>query len=285
MDERTRAKQKAKLMELLKKTGLYIILSFIGVFMVLPFLWMLSTSLKEPNLVLAYPPQWIPKPILWRNYLDAWNSVPFGRFFLNSVFVAVCTTMGQVVTSSLAAYGFARLHFHGRDKFFMLYLATLMIPSQATMIPIFIFMKKLGWIDTYKALILPTMFTAYGTFMLRQFFITIPKDLEEAARIDGCNHFTIYWKIIMPLAKPALATLSTFVFLGSWNNFMWPLIVTDSMEMRTLPIGLSAFQGLYLTSWHLLMAASIIVLAPILLVFIFNQRFFVKGIVMSGMKG
>jgi len=159
-----------------------------------------------------------------------------------------------------------------------------MIPGQVTMIPVFILIKKLGWIDTYQALILPEMYTAYGTFMLRQFFLTIPKDLEEAATIDGCGKFRIFFQIILPLSKPALATLATFIFLGAWNSFMWPLIVTNSMEMKTLPIGLASFQGLYSTDWTLLMAASMIVLAPVLLVYIFNQRFFVKGIVMSGMK-
>jgi len=281
-EESKRIKQR---IETAKKVVLYTILTVIAVFMVIPFLWMLSTSLKEPGAVFKYPPEWIPKPIVFKNYVDAWNAVPFGRFFINSIIVAVCVTFGQVFTSSLAAYAFARLQFPGRDKLFLCYLATMMIPGQVTMIPVFILLKKLGWIDTYYALILPGMFTAYGTFMLRQFFLTIPKDLEEAAIIDGLNRWQIYWKIILPLSKPALATLSTFVFLGSWNDFMWPLIVTNSMEMKTLPVGLASFQGLYTTDWTLLMAASMIVLAPVLLVYIFNQRFFTRGIVMTGLKG
>jgi multiple sugar transport system permease protein len=264
---------------------LYFILSIIAIFMIIPFLWMLSTSLKEPGAVFKYPPQWIPKPVVFRNYVDAWKAVPFGRFFINSIIVAVCVTIGQVFTSSLAAYAFARLRFPGRDTLFLGYLATMMIPGQVTMIPVFILIKKLGWIDTYQALILPSIFSAYGTFMLRQFFLTIPKELEEAAIIDGLNRWQIYWKIILPLSKPALATLSTFVFLGSWNDFMWPLIVTNSMEMKTLPVGLAAFQGLYTTDWNLLMAASTIVLAPVLILYIFNQRFFTRGIVMTGLKG
>ncbi len=281
-EESKRIKQR---IETIKKIILYTVLTAIGIFMIIPFLWMLSTSLKEAGAVFTYPPQWIPKPFVFRNYVDAWNAVPFGRFFMNSIFVAVCVTFGKVFTSSLAAYAFARLQFPGRDKLFLMYLATMMIPGQVTMIPVFILLKNIGWIDTYYALILPGMFTAYGTFMLRQFFLTIPKELEEAAIIDGLNRWQIYWKIIVPLSKPALATLSTFVFLGSWNEFMWPLIVTNSMEMKTLPIGLASFQGLYTTDWTLLMAASIIVLLPVLMVYIFNQKFFTRGIVMSGLKG
>ncbi len=208
----------------------------------------------------------------------------FFAFYINSILVAILVTFGQVLTSSLAAFAFSRLQFPGRDKLFLGYLATLMIPGVVTMIPVFILLRQLGWIDTYKALILPAMFSAYGTFLLRQFFLTIPTDLEDAARIDGCGAFGIYWNVILPLSKPALATLTTFVFLGSWNNYMWPLIVINSTAKKTLPIGLQSFQGLYTTEWTLLMAASVFVLLPALLMFIFNQRFFVRGIVLSGLK-
>jgi len=279
------SKKRKHRQELIKKIISYTFLSLLGVTMILPFIWMISTSLKEAGEVFAYPPKWIPDKLLFSNYVQAWNAVPFGRFFINSIIVSVCVTFGQVLTSSFAAYAFARLEFPGRDKLFLAYLATMMIPGQVTMIPVFILLKTIGWIDTYYALILPGIFTAYGTFMLRQFFLTIPKDLEESATIDGCSKFGIYWRIILPLSKPALATLGTFVFLGAWNDFMWPLIVTNSMEMKTLPIGLASFQGLYTTDWSLLMAASVIVLAPVLLIYIFNQRFFTKGIVMSGIKG
>jgi multiple sugar transport system permease protein len=279
------SKRRRKIIETIKKISLYFLLSIISIVMLLPFLWMLSTSLKEPSQVFAFPPQWIPNPVVWKNYVDAWNALPFARFFLNSIIVAVSVTAGQLVTASLAAYAFARLQFPGRDKIFLAYLATMMIPGQVTMIPVFILLKMLGWIDTYKALILPNIFTTYGTFLLRQFFLTIPKDLEDSAVIDGCGPFRIYLQIILPLSKPALATLATFTFLGSWNDFMWPLIVTHSMEMRTLPVGLSIFQGLYYTEWTLLMAASVIVLMPVIVVYIFNQRFFIKGITMTGLKG
>ncbi|MFH1367636.1 MAG: carbohydrate ABC transporter permease [Elusimicrobiota bacterium] len=271
--------------ELLKESGWYLLLAAVGVFMIAPFLWMLSTSLKDSSSVFTYPPEWIPKPVEFVNYIKAWNAAPFGRFFFNSIFVAVCVTFGQVFTSSLAAYAFARVEFPGRDKIFLCYLATMMIPGQVTMIPVFILLKYIGWIDTFKALIIPTMFTAYGTFMLRQFFLTIPKELEEAAVMDGFSRWQIYYKIIMPLSKPALATLSTFVFLGNWNEFMWPLVITSSVEMRTLPLGLVTFQGQYMTDWNLLMAASTMVLLPVLFVYIFNQKFITKGIVMTGLKG
>lgn len=253
--------------------------------MVLPFLWMLSTSLKESSLVFTFPPQWIPKPLVWENYSNAWNAIPFGRFYLNSIVVGVAVTAGQVFTSALSAYAFARLTFPGRDKLFFGYLATMMIPGSVTMIPTFILLKMMGLIDTYTALILPGMFSAMGTFLLRQFFMSLPKDLEEAAKIDGCTLFGIFWRIIVPLSKPALATLTTFTFMGSWNNFMWPLIVTNSMELKTLPIGLASFQDQYTTDWTLLMAGSIIALIPVLVVFIFNQRYFVEGIQLGAIKG
>jgi len=209
----------------------------------------------------------------------------FAAFYLNSLLVALCVTVGEVFTSSLAAYAFARLHFPGRDKLFLGYLGTLMVPYVVTMIPVFILLRVLHLVDTYAALILPVMFSAYGTFLLRQFFLTIPTELEDAARIDGCSKWGLYTNVILPLSKPALATLTTFVFLSNWNSFMWPLIVIQSPEKRTLPIGLYAFMGQFNTEWTLLMAASLMVMAPVLLVFVLGQRYFVKGIVMSGLKG
>jgi len=253
--------------------------------MIVPLLWMLSTSLKESGAVFNYPPEWMPSPLVWRNYVEAWNAIPFGRFYLNSIFVALCVTLGQVSTSSMAAYAFARLSFPGRDRIFFCYLTTMMIPSAVTMIPVFVLMRKMGWIDTYFALIVPGIFSAYGTFMLRQFFMSIPSDLEDAAKIDGCGYVGIFFKIILPLSKPALATLTIFTFMGNWGNFMWPMIVTNSMEMKTLPLGLASFQGLYSTDWTLLMAGSIMVLVPIIVIFVVNQRFFVEGIKLSGFGG
>ena len=224
-----KSRKEAKTKSTMKKILSYILLSLFGVSMIVPFLWMVSTSLKEPGDVFTYPPKWVPAPIIWENYPKAWNAVPFARGYMNSIFVAVTVTFGQVFTSSLAAYAFARLSFPGRDKLFLGYLGTMMIHGAVTMIPVFILLRKLGWIDTYKALIIPSMFSAYGTFMLRQFFMSLPTDLEDAAKIDGCSLFGIYTKIILPLSKPALATLTIFTFMGSWMSFMWPLIVTNSM--------------------------------------------------------
>ncbi len=298
-----------------KKTGIYAFLILLGVTMVLPFIWMVSTSLKVPGDVFTYPPEWIPSPIEFGNYIKAWLAVPFGRGYVNSIIVAVATTLGQVFTCSMAAFAFARLQFPGRDKLFFGYLATMMIPGDVTMIPVFILLKKLPewlntvfspvnqwWsqdmylfgeffvgkpigIDSYFALIAPGLFTAYGTFMLRQFFMNIPRDLEDAAKIDGCSLFGIYWRVILPLSKAALATLITFTFMGSWKSFIWPLIVTNSIELKVLPVMLQAFQGSYNTEWTLLMAGNIIMLMPIILVFIFNQRFFVEGIQLGAVKG
>lgn len=253
--------------------------------MVLPFVWMVSTSLKDPGSVFTYPPRWIPNPIVWSNYLEVLRVVPFLRFFWNSIVVAVIVTLGQVLTSAMAAYAFSRLQFPGRDKLFFAYLATMMIPGSVTMIPVYVLLRFLGWIDTYKALIIPAMFSAYGTFMLRQFFMTLPKDLEDAAKIDGCSLFGIFWKIVLPLSKPALATLITFTFMGSWGSFMWPLLVTNRMELKTLPVGLETFSTIYATDWTLLMAGSVMAMLPVILIFLFNQRFFVEGIKLTGIKG
>lgn len=271
--------------ELINKVFIYLILALFGLTMIFPFLWMLSTSLKDPSHIFTSSIQLWPKPIVWKNYLEAWHAIPFGRFYVNSIIVSIAVTAGQVFTSSLAAYAFARLKFPGRDKLFFSYLATMMIPGMVTLIPVFILLKMLNWLDTYKALILPGIFSAYGTFMLRQFFMTLPTDLEDAAKIDGCSLWRIYWQIILPLSKPALSTLAMFTFLGNWQSFFWPLVVTSSERMKTLPIGLSYFQDMYTTNWTLLMAASVIVLAPALLVFILNQRFITQGIAMTGMKG
>jgi len=275
--------------EVFKKLWPYGFLILGALTMVGPFLWMLTTSLKEPSQVFSFSKnwweEWIPTSFVWQNYMKPWKVVPFARFYFNSIFVAIMVTLAQVGTSAMAAYPFARLTFPGRDKIFFGYLATMMVPGAVTMIPVFILLRYLGWVDSYKALILPAAFTAYGTFMLRQFFLTLPKDLEDAAKIDGCSYLGIFWRIILPLSKPALATLTTFTFMGTWMNFMWPLIVLNTHEKFTLPVGLAYFQSLHHTDWTLLMAASMLMIIPILLVFIFNQRFFVEGIKLTGIKG
>lgn len=253
--------------------------------MLLPFAWMLSTSLKLPPQIFTYPPVWIPSPIAWNNYRAVLQAVPFGRFYLNSLIVASSIMALQLITSSLAAFAFARLRFAGRNALFLLYLATLMIPFQVTMLPNFILMRWFGWYDTYQALIFPPAFSALSTFLLRQYFLSIPLDLDEAARMDGASSLRIWWQVILPLSGPVLAALGIFVFLNSWNDFLWPLIITNSPQMRTLPVGLSAFQGQYSVRWNLLMAGSVIAMVPVLVVYIAAQKWFVRGIALTGMGG
>lgn len=218
------------------------------------------------------------------SFVKAWASMPFGRAYLNTLLIAIAVTIGQTLTSSLAAYAFSRLEFPGRDKIFLGYLGTMMIPGAVQLVPTFLLIRWLDWFDSYKAMIIPAMFSAYGTFMLRQFFMTLPRDLEDAARIDGCGKLRVWYHVIMPLSKPALATLATFTFLGTWESFQWPLFVTKSLDMNVLPVLLSRFQDKFDVQYNLLMAAALITTIPTLLVFLFNQRFFTKGIVMTGMK-
>ena len=276
-----------RVLRLARHGFLYLLLAAIGITMVLPLVWMISTSLKEPQAVFTLTPQWIPKPFHWFSYLEIWRVVPFFTFFLNSVFVAVCVTAGHVFSSACAAYAFARLRFPGREPLFFAYISTMMIPGSVTIIPVFIIMRLFGWIDTYWALIVPGIFSAFGTFLLRQFFLTIPQDLEDAAKIDGASTFRIFWRIILPVSKPALAALTIATFMGNWQSFMWPLLVVDSVEKKTLPIGLAYFQELYQYSspnWPLLMAGSLVAMLPIVLLFVFNQRFFLQGIRLTGVQ-
>jgi len=277
-----------------KKLLIYVMLGFISFFMLLPFLWMLSTSLKLPGEVFVTYGNplraLLPSSMQPENYAKVYEVTRnmgggFGRWYFNSVFVAVVVTLGQVTTSACAAYAFARLRFPGRDKLFLSYLGTMMIPGAVTMIPNFILMRKLGAVDTYFALIVPPMFSAYGTFMLRQFFMGIPRDLEEAATIDGCGVFRIFTTILLPLSKPALATLTIFTFMGNWQNFYWPLIVTTQDSMKTLPLGLLSFLGLYSAQWNLLMAGSLMMIVPMIVVFVIGQKWFISGIQLGALKG
>jgi len=263
----------------------YTALSFLAFLMVMPFIIMIATALKPENELFSNPGALLGSKLAWENFTYAWNYIPFGRFFINSIFVSLTVTILEVLTSSLAAYAFARLRFPGRDLLFYLYLGTLMIPAQVTIVPQFILMNQFGWVDTYQALILPAAFTAFGTFLLRQFFLTIPFELEESARIDGCSRFGTYFRIILPLSKPALATLGVFAFVTQWNSFFWPLVITSSDEMKVLSVGLKMFQGIYGTEWHLMMAASAIVIIPSVIVFGVLQRYLVEGIQLTGMGG
>jgi multiple sugar transport system permease protein len=263
----------------------YVFLTLVGVTMVFPLLWMLVTSLRSAGDDVMDLGALFTIGVEWQNYREVLSDTTFARAIYNSALVTVVVTIAQLFTSSLAAYAFARMQFRGRNPIFLGYLSTMMVPEVVTMIPVFILLRFLGWIDSYAALILPAAFSAYGTFMLRQFFLSIPRELEEAAVIDGCNSWGIYWNVILPLAKPALAALGILTFMGSWRSFMWPLIVTQSEKMLTAPVALSQFQELHGVQWTLLMAGSVIMLAPMLLVFILGQKFFVAGIQVGAVKG
>ena len=279
--------------------------------MLFPFYWMAITSLKGKADVFSTEPKLLPGRQLAERVVDdprwffhsgtgnysqllAWQRLVesgsgprgFSRFVLNTVFFALAITLGQVITSSLAAFAFARLRFPGRKQIFFSYLATLMIPATVTMIPSYILLRELGWVNTYQAVILPSVFTAYGTFMLRQFFLTIPREIEDAARIDGCSPLGLYWRIALPLSTPALAALSIVAFVGSWRTFMWPLIVSSSEDLFNLPLGLTLFRGMYTDpDWPLLMAGSMVMTLPMILVFVAGQRYFVEGIRLGAVKG
>jgi len=269
----------------LQLVAAYAALSIGSLWALFPFLWMISTSLKSDSQVLIYPPVWFPNPPIWGNYAEVMRLLPFGRFLINTMVVAVTVTILELITSSFAAYAFARLRFPGRDKLFLLYLATLMIPGQVTIIPNFLVMSWLGWVDTYMALIIPAAFSAFGTFLLRQFFLSIPPELEQAARMDGCSYFGIYRHIILPLSGPALATLAVFAFMTQWNAFLWPLIVTNKETMRTLTVGIRYFGDDAPGQFNYLMAGTVMSIIPILIVFLVLQRYFVRGVALTGMGG
>lgn len=262
----------------------YVVLILGAGIMLLPFLWMISTAFKNSDVVFVFPPQFIPKEITFENFKAVKEAFPIFKFFFNSSFVAIATTLGQLLVSSMAAYAFARIEFRGREVLFLIYLGTLMVPAQVTLTPLFILMRYLGWANTYKALILPGMFTAFGTFLMRQAFLGIPKSLEEAAFIDGAGHFRVFWKIILPLTKPTLATLAIFSFMGSWNNFLWPLIITSDISKMTLPLGLASLQGRWETDWNVLMAGTLINILPMLIVYLIAQKHIIKGLSHTGIK-
>ncbi len=260
----------------------YTVLAILAGACLIPFVWMVLTGLKPDSEVMSNPPTWIPSVFKWSNFGRAFSAFPFARFLANTLWVAVAATGLQMMTSTLAAYAFARLRFRGRNFLFLLYLGTLMIPQQVTIVPLFLLMRDLGWVNTFNALILPGAFSAFGVFLLRQFFLTIPLELEEAALMDGAVRLRILWQIIVPLSGPALATLAVFTFVREWNAFLWPLIVTSSPEMRVVSVGLTLFMGQYGTEWNLLMAAATVTVLPTIAVFALAQRYFVQGIALSG---
>lgn len=279
--------QAAAQAERMKRIGVFLMLCFGAALFTIPFLWTVSTALKSNQQVFAYPPKWIPSPFQWSNFHDAWTNLPFPTFVTNTAIITICATFGQVLTASLVAYGFSRFKFKAREPLFYLMLSTMMLPSQVTMIPVFLFWRQLGLIDTFAPLIVPAFFGggAFTIFLLRQFFMSIPRELDEAAMLDGASPFGIWWRVLLPLSKPALITVVLFSFLGHWDDFMGPLIYLNSMNKYTVSIGLRMFQDEYGGQLELVMAASLIHILPTIILFLVAQKYFVKGIAMTGLKG
>ncbi|MEV4260149.1 carbohydrate ABC transporter permease [Kribbella sp. NPDC049584] len=251
-----------------------------------PLVYAVSTSLKPADEVFTPTPHLFGSEIRWKNYADAFTFAPFDRYFLNSLFVAVAGTLVVVAASSMSAYAFARLKFRGREQLFVLFLGTLMVPQEVLIVPMYWLMQSLGWVDSYWALILPWAFTAFGTFLLRQFFLTVPAELEEAARVDGCGPFGSFFRIMLPLARPAIAVLTVFTFISFWGSFLWPLIIINSVEDKgTVPLGLAQFVGQQGTQWNLMMAASVMAMIPTVLLVVLLQKHLVRGLLVTGLGG
>lgn len=265
---------------------LHCVLLFVCFISMFPFIWMISSSLKDSELIFSYPPQLIPDPVSWINYKTAWQEARMGRAMLNSMYIAVVTTVGGILTSSLVAYGFAKTNFWGKGACFMIVLSTMMIPSQVTLIPMFIIFKKFGWINTYNPLIVPSLFgTASNVFMMRQYMLKIPDDFRDSGFIDGCGHLRIWAQIMLPMCVPTLVSLGVLTFMGHWNNYMGPMIYLSSREKMTVPLVLRIFQNAYTTEWHIMMAASCIALLPVIILYIISQKYIISGIMLGGIKG
>ena len=262
-----------------------ILLSLVALLFLVPIIWMLVSALKPSAEVFTTPPTLFGSEVKFSNFVEAWNYLPFGRFILNTVFVAGIGTLITLVASAMSGYAFARLNFRFRGGLFVLYLSTLIVPQEVIVIPMFLVMQRLGWVNSYQALILPWAFTAFGTFLLRQFFLTIPRELEEAAKIDGCGHIRILRSIIIPISAPALAVLAVFTFISYWNSFLWPLIIINDTAKMTVPLGLDLFLGQQGQRWELLMAAATISMVPTVILVLALQKYLVRGIALSGLGG
>jgi len=263
---------------------LYLVLIVSSVLMIVPFYWSVGTSLKLERFIFASPPQWWPNPLTFLSYINILTRIPFLRYFTNSVIVALVTTLGQVFFDTLAAYAFAKLKFPGRDQIFFIFLLVLMVPSQVNLIPMYRIMATLHWTDTYLALIVPNLTSVFGIFMMRQFLMSIPNELLDAARIDGCNEFKVFMKVALPLALPGIATLVILSFMGTWNNFLWPRIVTNSESLFTLPVGLAQLQMKNTSNEAQIMAGTVLTALPMIMVFLFMQRQFIEGMTAGALK-
>jgi multiple sugar transport system permease protein len=264
----------------------YLLLAIGSILMILPFMLMFALALSPSDKVMSYPPLIVPTDPTLKNFQDVMNAGNFFKYFVNSILISFFTTAGQMVTCSMAGYAFARLDFKFKNQLFLVFLATMMIPTQVNLVPLFSIMQKLGWVNTYFALIVPGLVSAFGIFLMRQYFLTLPKELEDSGKIDGCTHWGIFWKIFFPLSVPSLAALGIFSFISSWNSFLWPLLVTNSEALRTLPVGLAAFKSSFreVTNWSLLMAGTLISVVPAILVFIAGQKYFISGITSGSVK-
>jgi ABC-type sugar transport system, permease component len=273
---------------LIRKTLAYLLLTVVALLILFPYFWMITTSLKHQTKIFMFPPQWWPNPIVWSNYTDVFKNQPhFPLYFWNSIYIAALTTIGTCIFAALAGYAFAKLNFRMRNAMFLLLLSGMMIPTEVTAIPMFVWMTNLGLTDTHFPLIVPPMLGAggmFGVFLMRQFFITVPSELDEAAKIDGCTPWTTFWRIMLPLAGPTTSTLAIFTFLHSWDNYFDSLIFISSERLFTIPVGLKLFTDTTGTEWHLLMAASVMATLPLLLVFFFAQRKFIEGVALTGLK-
>jgi multiple sugar transport system permease protein len=264
----------------------YGLLVGLSIIFVVPFVWLISTSLKPDAQVLRYPPIWIPNPIEWKNYSEGLTAIPFVLYLGNTLFICVANVVGTVFSSSLVAYGLSRIQWRGREFLFYVLIGTMLLPPQVTMVPVFSIFKSFGWLDTYLPLTFPSFLgSAFNIFLLRQFFRSIPNELTEAARIDGASEWDNYWRIVLPLAKPALWTVGLFAFIGAWNDYLGPLIYLFDDRKYTLSLGLAMFRSQYSAAWGQMMAVSTVVTLPLIILFFFTQRTFVKGITMSGIKG
>ena len=270
----------------IKTISVFLVLSAFALFFVIPFLWIVSTSLKGDSQIFAIPPIWIPDQLHWDNYLKVFQRIPFLLYLRNSVFITSMSIIGTVLSSSLVAYSFACLNWPGKNIIFFILLATMMLPLQVIMIPVFVLFKEIGWLNSFKPLTVPAFLGggAFNVFLLRQFFVSIPKDLLDSARIDGCSEFRIYWNIVLPNAKPALATVAILTFMGTWNDFLGPLIYLSDQVKGTLALGIGMFAGQHVTEWALLMAASVVMMLPMLIIFFAFQKYFIQGFIMSGLK-
>lgn len=264
----------------------YILIIFGSLLMILPFLLMIALAFSPYEKTLVYPPILFPRDTTIANFKEVINSNNFIIYFLNSLLISIVTTVGQIITCSMAAYAFARLEFKYKNFLFLMFLSTMMIPTQVNLVPLFSMMHKFGWINTYYALIIPGLFSAFGIFLMRQYYITLPKEIEESAKIDGCNQWKIFWKIIFPISLPSIATLSIFSFITSWNSFLWPLLVTNSDALKTLPVALASFKSSFreIINWSLIMAGTLISVIPALLIFIFGQKYFISGMIAGSVK-